>query len=196
MSEHIISNNDKDKYWTWPGMRLSSDSSEPDIIVFFKTHIIPFNDACVIWETREEHENCIYNTPSDKIIPNYYKLFKQGNVKNPVISIINSDHKSVAQILKQNHDHFNKYDYVDNLYYIIAFTMYDVIKDFLVPETVQVLQSPLNNNLYVCRYVGEDGKPIYLRNASNINEFENVEDIYKQVYNLLFNKIYKQKADT
>ena len=73
--------------------------------------------------------------------------------------------------------------------------MYDVIKHLLIPENVKILHSPFNDNLYVCRYVDENGKVIYLRNTSNTNEFENKEDIYRQIYKLLFNRTYNKKGE-
>lgn len=192
--EYTISYNDLEVYWERKNIKFDSDSNDPDMAVYFKTHIISANEAIRIWKNRENYEWSKYNTPSDTLIYNYYKYFKQGNVKNPVITLITDRPKSITKILDQNHDFLNKYDYLDNTYYLIAFTMYDIIKDLLIPENVQIIPSPLNNNLYVCRYVDETGKTIYLRNENNINEFDNKEDIYKQVYKLLSNRIYKKNS--
>lgn len=193
--EYKLSETDMDKYWTFASMQISSDSEDSDMNIYFKTHIISLNEAVYIWKNREKFEWCVYNTPSEQTYKYYYEWFKQGNVKNPVIKLISTKPLSVSKILKQNHDHFNKYDYVDNRYFLISFTMYELIKDLLVPENVQILTSPLNSKLYVCRYVDENGKKMYLRNDNNINEFENKEDIYKQVYKLLFNRIYTKNAE-
>lgn len=192
----ILSDSDFNKYWKLASMQVSSEAEDNEMNMFFKTHIISSYEATYIWKNRDKYDWCVYHTPSEKTYNYYYEYFKQGNVKNPIIKLISNCPKTVAQILKQNNDHFNQYNFVDNRYYFISFTMYEIIKDLLVPENVQILTSPLNNKLYVCRYVDENGKKIYLRNKNNINEFENKEDIYIQIYKLLFDRIYKKTQNT
>ena len=192
----ILSDSDFNKYWTFVSMQVKSEAEDNEMNMFFKTHIISSYEATYIWTNRDKYDWCVYHTPSEKTYNYYYEYFKQGKVKNPIIKLISKCPKTVAQIFKQNNDHFNQYNFVDNRYYFIAFTMYEIIKDLLIPETVQILTSPLNDKLYVCRYVDENGNKIYLRNKNNINEFENKEDIYIQIYKLLFDRIYKKTQNT
>lgn len=192
----ILSDSEFNKYWTIVSMQVSSEAEDNEMNMFFKTHIISSYEATYIWKNRDKYDWCVYHTPSEKTYNYYYEYFKQGKVKNPIIKLISKCPRTVAQILKQNNDHFNQYNFVDNRYYFIAFTMYEIIKDLLIPENVQILTSPLNDKLYVCRYVDENGKKIYLRNKNNINEFENKEDIYIQIYKLLFDRIYKKTQNT
>ena len=88
--EHKISNDKLDEYWTWSSIQIDTDSNESEMDYYFKTHIISVSEATHIWRWREQYEWCIYNTPSEQEIKYYYKYYKQGNVKNPVITLINN----------------------------------------------------------------------------------------------------------